>query len=343
MKKIMLAILLVLFSTSSCANKPEPTILLVPDDCKINAGEDFSISLDGSNLPSDGVITWSATKGTVNPQTGFNVIYTPPQESGPVIITAVLEAGDVKYSKSLKCDITAVAPTENVTVVPTDTPSSLSNKDTYTIAITEVMAVPCGGTGGGPNRNEYVELYNYGTNDIDIGGWWVATGPGGEGTPDLLTSWASVNPGMGLGESIITNTTVIPPNHFAVILSPKYYIGQGHYFMPYKFPEGTIILTVSQGDYLGNDGKGLLGTNSPLSTLVLYTGTNLVIDRVISTYGTPSFGSSPNNVQDDSLDNFPYPVYECTSMERVVASGPDVLGNWREVLDGNPGAGNYLP
>jgi hypothetical protein len=53
-----------------------------------------------------------------------------------------------------------------------------------TVVISEVMANPCG-----PvvvrKWNEYVELYNYGDQPVDVGGWWLAD----VGDVELLINW----------------------------------------------------------------------------------------------------------------------------------------------------------
>src|SRR5512140_3048074 len=63
-----------------------------------------------------------------------------------------------------------------------------------TVIISEVMANPCGSIEV-RKWNEYVELYNYGGQPVDVGGWWLAdTGMAGAGTPDQLVAWSQRNP-----------------------------------------------------------------------------------------------------------------------------------------------------
>jgi hypothetical protein len=111
--------------------------------------------------------------------------------------------------------------------------------------------------------------------------------------------------------------------------------------MPYRFPPGTILLTLQNSDYLGIDSTGLLGNVAPLSTIVLYQGSETVMDEIISTYGGPFYGASSTNIEYDRSSNFPAPVKDCSSMERIVASASDIKSNWRTVENGNPGEGNY--
>ena len=339
-KAIGLLVCLAIF-INGCAPKNEPKIIIIPNQCKISSGEEFPISLEGSNMPASGEITWSATKGDLNPTTGLNVIYTAPQEPGTVIITALLQAGNVKYSTTLICEVIATTSIIASDTPPVATPSSTAPVDLSTIAITEVMAAPCNGHAG-PNKNEYIELYNFGTSKIDVNGWWIAADPGGAGTPDKIVSWSSRNPSVRLGNNVEINTTVIPPGGFAIVVSPLYYSGSGEDLTPYFFPKNTIILTLADGDYLGNDTFGLLGNVPPITTLVLYIGSNTVIDKVISTYGTPSFGPSPQSII-VIWDYFRYVIPDCHSMERIIASGADIISNWRRIEKGNPGQGDYGP
>jgi hypothetical protein len=347
--KIFLKLLLcLLLFTAGCAEQPGPKIIIVPQKCQIEVGEEFPVSLEGSNMPSGAKILWSATKGLVNPTSGVTVIYTAPQELGPVIITASLETDTVKNTTTLMCEI--IAPPTNLpaavnTIAPTADTDISTSVPTATlensVAITEVMAATCDHLAG-PNQNEYIELYNYGNADVDINGWWLAVNGGGVGTPDRIVSWDSKNH-SSLGSNVITNTTVIPSGRFAIVLSPIYNIGQGINFMPYTFAKGTIILTLGNSDYLGNDSTGMLGNSDTLTAIVLYKGSETNIDEVISTYGTPFYRSSPQNIQDGKKDGLPLLVSDCYSVERIVPSGRDMSGNWRAILNGNPGQGDYNP
>ncbi|MFT3894827.1 MAG: lamin tail domain-containing protein [Anaerolineales bacterium] len=369
MKRSLLLIICLTLFIASCGPKDIPAdFIIVPDQCRILTGEEFPISLRGTNIPSDGVITWSATKGEVNPPTGYTVTYIAPQEPGTVRITAVLEAnGKQSSAGGLTCEILSPAtdvpqvssptpepptqeptqkptkePTQGPTLEPTlSIPPTTSGVAGETIAITEVMPYPCGYTNSLPSINEYIELYNYGATDVDVRGWWIGTTGGGQGTPDQLVAWNTVNPKVNLGNNLKLNDTVIPPGGFAVVLSPVYHTGLGKYKMPYAFPQGTTILTFTTSEYVGNDSKGLAASYYPLTTIVLYIGTEDVISTVVSTYGTPYYGSVPDNIADNKADNFPYFISQCHAMERIDASKPDALDNWHEINEGKPGSGNY--
>lgn len=347
MKKVVVILANIILFTAACSPKPEPHFAIIPQQCKIGAGQRMAISLEGSNMPSSGEVTWSASKGNLDPTTGLTVFYTAPLEPDTVIINAVFEANGVTYPNTLTCEVIGIEPVASPTDSPTDlppTPEVMSNPSlTNTIAITEVMSTPCGGGSGTvPNRNEYIELYNYGSDSVDVRDWWIATTGGGDGTPDQIVPWNTANPGVYLGSNVLVNESIIPPGRFAIVLSPKYPIGAGENFMPYTFPKDTIILSFSASKYLGNDTIGLVGTKSDMSLTViaLYQGTKIFMSNIVSTYGTPAGGSSPI-IQDDRLDKFPYPLGDCRSMERINASGPDTISNWRDIAAGNPGRGNY--
>jgi len=233
------------------------------------------------------------------------------------------------------------SPTETPQSPPSTFESPTPIKETLTpqpaagndIAITEVMAVPCGNTTG-PSANEYIEISNYGTVPADVNGWWIATNDlGNDSWPDKIVSWETRNSGLSFGSLVAINTTIIPPLGYAVILPPKYSPADALY----RFPEGTIILTIDNGEYLGDEIYGLTGTNNPLSVIVLYIGTSNIIDKVISTYGSPKYGTSPENIRDNGLDKIPFSVEVCYSVERLSASGPDSENNWKKLKDGSPG------
>jgi hypothetical protein len=368
MKKLPLFFLCLVLVLNACTKTPEPTIIIFPDQCTVTAGGELPISLKGTNIPSGEEVQWTATKGKIVPPTGYSVIYTAPDQPGSVIINAILEVDGKEFSTALPCTVTSIPiatvatdtplpasptlelptleptiePTQGPTLEPTlSIPPTSSGSSGETIAITEVMPFPCGFTDSLPSVNEYIELYNYGTADVNVGGWWIGTRGGGQGTPDQLVTWTSVNPKVNLGTGLILNDTVIAPGGFAVVISPIYHTSLGKYKMPYAFQQGTTILTFPSSDYVGNDSKGLTASAYPLTTIVLYKGTEDVISTVVSTYGTPSYGSTPDNIADDKADNFPYFISQCHAMERINAVKPDSLNNWREINILSPGSGNY--
>lgn len=188
--------------------------------------------------------------------------------------------------------------------------------------------------------NQYVELYNYGDQAVDVNGWWlVDNGP--DNKADQLVAWSTRNPRIAL-KFLVTDSTLVPPHGFAVVLSPIYTQSVEPHKMPYRLPSQTIILTVAEGDRIGDDVYGLVEDQSRRDVLVLYIGGPNTIRQVVSTYGTPTLvGMYPQDVRDDRADNLPLALHECASAERINPTGPDEFSNWREVLNGSPGEAPY--
>jgi hypothetical protein len=226
--------------------------------------------------------------------------------------------------------------------LPTDTQNTVSSPTASdvmgdTIALTEVMGRPCGTSDTADAVwNEYLELYNYGDHAVNVAGWWITDGEDEKGNPDMLVSWDVRSPTFIFGDKLIFNTTVIPPKSFAIVLPSNYYPGKGEYKMPYIFPVNTIILTIAEGEAIGDDiyGIDVVVAKNPI---VLYQGTSTSISNIISTYGTPTFSGSPLNIVDDNKDAIPLALPHCHSAERIDPTGPDIEGNWRKVKDGSPG------
>jgi hypothetical protein len=196
------------------------------------------------------------------------------------------------------------------------------------------MGDPCG-TQRDEETNEFIELYNKGNAPVDIDGWWIATSNNGKSTPDQIVSWETRNPGISLGSNLIVGTTIIQPGQYAVVLSLIYHQGN----QPYRFPDNTIILTIANGERLGNETNGIRGTNSPLDTIVLYVGTASMLDIIVSTYGSPVYGGSPESIHDDAADNIPLVLENCYSAERISPKMPDAAGSWVKKQGGTPGSG----
>jgi hypothetical protein len=185
-----------------------------------------------------------------------------------------------------------------------------------------------------------VELYNYGDQAVDVNGWWlVDNGP--DNKADQLVAWSTRNPRITL-KFLVTDSTLVPPHGFAVVISPIYTKSVEPHKMPYRFPNQTVILTVAEGDRIGDDVYGMVEDQSRRDVLVLYIGGPNTIRQVVSTYGTPTLvGMYPQDVRDDRTDNLPLALHECSSAERVNPTGPDEFNNCREVLNGSPGEAPY--
>jgi hypothetical protein len=262
------------------------------------------------------------------------------QISIPIVATQTAES-KITLTPPILFTSTSV-PTLSLEPITTTSPTSYPNLNA--IAITEVMANPCGPAGGIGETywNEYVELYNYGKSPIDVGGWWITDGEDVEGNPDRLISWNERYPSQKFGSNI-TDTTTIGPGQYALILSPQY-LRSKSFEVPYTIAPGTLILTIENGSYIGDEGGGLQITDT-LDVVVLYVGTDEYIDQVISTYGSPKLGASPKNIKDNpsDRDGIPLVLGDCYSAERKEAEGPDAEYNWDAIEGGTPGWGSYSP
>lgn len=228
--------------------------------------------------------------------------------------------------------VASLSPTSQNIKLETSSPYST------TIAISEIMANPCGIIY--KNQNEYVELYNYGDFPIDVVGWYLATTLE-DGLPDELVSWKFRND-YSLGTDVIINSTVINPHQFAVILSPYYHLSTDEPIMPYRFPPDTIILTIKNGDNLGNKTFGIRGAieTTQIEGIYLFMGRSDFIDKVISTYGVEIMGTSPSS-QSKLRSGLPIGTQSCYSVQRKIVDGPDIATDWETVKYGNPGDGPY--
>ena len=306
---------------------------ILPDVCQVQAGDQLALTLDGQ-IPANTQIQWSATMGEVVwAGQGLTATFLAPNNPGEAVISVLFVSGTPSpFTASRSC----VVVEKNVTVSPGNInfPSAAS-----TIVISEVMGNQCGGLET-RKFNQYVELYNFGDQPVDVGGWMLFD-EGEKGTPDRLISWNSRS-SLQLDPMLVTNSTVIPPRGFAVILSPLYPEGNIENRMPYKFPPGVIILTAESSQTLGDDFFGIISDQDGYDTITLYIGSDTVIDRVLDTYGTPSIGGPyPVNIDDNHLDHTPLHLSECESAERIDPRQPDSETNWIALFGGSPGDGPY--
>lgn len=329
---------------AACGNVATPTnaVTLLPKDCRLLVNEQMPLTLDGL-VPPNAVITWETSAGSiVSAPPGLNALFIAPPQPALATISVSISSGtpSVQIPITRECIVTSSetpAPTSSATqVIPA---TGDSNSSPATVVISEVMANPCGDIEY-KKWNEYVELYNYGDQPVDVNGWWLAD-LGEAGTPDMLASWSQRNPYVSLPGSLILNSTVIPPKGFALVLSPLYAEGAFPNAMPYSFPPNTIILAPAQSRTLGDDFFSLIGVGESRDVLVLYQGGPSVIQNVISTYGSPKLDAYVTGIRDDRLDNLPLVLSECSSAERVNPIGSDTLENWREIANGSPGEAPY--
>jgi hypothetical protein len=340
---------------TACGTTATPTnaVTILPKECKLLVGEQIPLALNG-RVPPNAVISWEADRGSIiSAPPGLNALFIAPLEPAFVTISVMISSGTpgAQIPVTRECIVTSPnsplppptptsgsdavesSPVQMTVVSPVPPPSAPA-----TVIISEVMANPCG-----PLEvrkwNEYVELYNYGDQPVDVGGWWLAD-TGESGTPDQLVSWTQRNPNDVLANNPITNSTVIPARGFALILSPIYAQGTYPYTMPYRFPANSVILTVA-GSRLGDDYFNIIGDGPGLDVLVLYKGGTSVIQEVISTYGTPKLDPYVTGIRDDNRDNLPLNLHECSSVERISPLGADAFDNWREIDHGSPGEAPY--
>ena len=337
---LVLALLL-----TSCASQSASAgqIGILPTQCTLEVGGQMTLALDG-HISDNALVVWQADRGSITfTGQGLNAVYTAPQTPGDVNISAIITSGTpIPQSLTRTCTVddipTAVDP-DIPTPIPTDPPPpSVASPTGTTVIISEVMGNPCGGDQF-RKWNDYIELYNYGDQPQDVGGWWLAVS-----TPDksdMLVAWEARNPSVHLNQPVVTNTTVIPPHGYAVVLSPTYMRSLDPYRMPYRFPKKTIILTIADGDRIGHSVFGIIGQGGGRSAVVLYVGGARSIREVKSTYGTPILNGYPQDIRDDRADNVPLDLHACSSAERVNPRGADTFENWHEVLNGSPGEAPY--
>jgi hypothetical protein len=324
---------------AGCNKQNSQPLEITPSKCSLKPGEQITFSMKGV-IGSNPTISWNATDGVIQAQDkdGLLAIFTAPQSQGIVDITVKVTNNLTPMSPlSISCIILSENPTA---AQPLPQPTNISPAaPTPTIIISEVMGHQCG-TDDFKKFNQYVELYNYGDQSVDVNGWWlVDNGPNNK--PDRLVAWSARNPRASLKQPVVTDSTLIPPHGFAVVISPIYTESVKPYKMPYRFPSQTVILTIAEGDRIGDDIYGLVEDRSGRDVVVLYTGGPNTINQVISTYGSPTLGLYPQDVRDDHADNLPLELHECSSAERIDPLGPDVFNNWREVLNGSPGEAPY--
>jgi len=308
--------------------------------------QQMPLTLDGI-IPPNAVVTWEASAGSISfAPPGLNAFFTAPSQPTVVIISISISSGtpSVQIPITLQCIVMDDSSNPPAPAVEPDADSpahdaTVSITTQPTVIISEVMANPCGGIEF-KKWNQYVELYNFGDQPVDVGGWWLAD-TGGAGSPDELVSWSQRNPLKALPGSHITNTTIIPAKGFALILSPSYTGGGQPYVMPYAIPANTIILTAADSRSLGDNASSIVGDGRGRDVLMLYKGGISVIHETISTYGTPKTVQYVADITDNHLDNLPFDLHECSSVERIIPTGADSELNWREVKNGSPGEAPY--
>lgn len=195
------------------------------------------------------------------------------------------------------------------------------------IIINEVMANP-----SDEDFDEFVELFNKSdTETIDISGWKLIDGDG----LDSIVPWSNLMHGKLDDPDIVIETTLIPPQTYAVILDTDYIRGE----QPYDFPEGTIIFTVGN-TALGN---GLSATDDPV---IIYNAEGANIANIVDTYGTPIISDNWNECDDNALDEIPFNPGNGISVEKTNIDLGDTEANWLKSFNStgsSPGKSNNDP
>lgn len=122
------------------------------------------------------------------------------------------------------------------------------------LALTEVMFNPRNG-----GDNEFVELYNAGSRQVDLSGW-------------TLADWNQADQIVDAGQG-----TVLQPGQFCVIFDQDYDLQTGLYFD--RVPSSALVLRIDDagiGNGLGNSGDvlHLIDPNADTVAAYLYTETN---------------------------------------------------------------------
>jgi hypothetical protein len=308
---------------------------VLPEVCQVQTGGQIALTLNGQ-IPANTNVHWEASLGKVVwTEQGLTATYIAPDTPGDAVISvSFVSATPSPFSTSRICTVAAEAPPS-----PPNIPGGMPSMNDQTVVISEVMGHPCGDLES-KKFNQYVELYNYGDQPVDVGGWWLFD-EGEKGTPDQLTTWDSRSKAR-LDPSLVTNSSVIPPHGFAIVLSPIYPESYAAQRMPYQFPGGTIMLTVAASQTLGDDFFGIISAEEGRDTVTLYIGGATVMNQVVDTYGTPLIDSAyPTHINDDRFDHLPLYLHECESAERINPLLPDQESNWAAVKGGSPGEGPY--
>jgi len=185
---------------------------------------------------------------------------------------------------------------------------------TSSVVINEVHIRPTGFYG--QKTREFIELYNTsGTDTIDLTGWYLRTDLNNDvSNPDFgdvrIVTWADRFPGTSPFDSVAgwldTNSILIPPNSFALILEPNWN-DSININDRLDIPDSTIILTCDSFLYWGSNSSD---GNQPNNGLLQNK------QDFVSLYdGDPSLGTS-NNIDSVGWNNGTVKVEEGFSLQR---------------------------
>lgn len=330
-------LLILVFFVYGCGSvtPPAQSLTILPANCEVPISQQIPLTLSGSIDPNS-QITWQTNLGSiVNNSQGFSASYVAPSVAGEAIIYATITSS--LSSNPIQLSLTCRIVDSSVSLLAVAGASDTASP--YPIIISEVMGNPCGGLDQ-RKYNQYIELYNFGNQPVDVGGWWLYD-EGNGGTPDQLIAWQQRQL-IEFDKNLTFDSTIIPAGGIAVVLSPLYPKNSDVTKMPYQFPANTTILTVSTSDTLGDDYFGIIADTDGYDTVTLYIGGAAVIEKIVDTYGTPSIPNAyPVEIQDDHQDNIPTYLSECSSIERIDPRMPDAESNWNVLLNGSPGEVPY--
>jgi hypothetical protein len=117
------------------------------------------------------------------------------------------------------------------------------------VCINEVMSNPLGsvGVGSPEDRNEFIEIFNVGSDAVDMDGW-------------LITDFDAVDELVSFSALSGNFNTLLLPGEYALIMDPDY-VDSGENYMPYGVPS-CLLLTVGNTT-IGDE----LSTNDPIALI----------------------------------------------------------------------------
>lgn len=252
-----------------------------------------------------------------------------PSQSAPTPHTAIAQSTPQPRP-------TASLPTRT----PSPTESEQATPEPTSVAISEVMFNPCQeinpSSAEDPSEklDEYVEIYNYGLDPVNLEHYWIT-----DDHPQKIVPWLvryPDDPDMPGTETI--SDWVLPSHAYGVIFSPSYITSHKRPY-DHMLPKGTYIYTVDNDRFLC--ATTCVGYGEGRDMLVLYRALGDGTLAVVSTYGTPELAPGdklrdPTYLLNNS-DQYPVPQPSCVSLERFKLSAPDNEFNWVPVQGGSPG------
>jgi hypothetical protein len=247
-------------------------------------------------------------------------------------------------TSTIKPTSTETPTATNTSIVTLTASITVTVEPDYSLVISEVIHVPDSADGFPEHErwNEYIEVFNYGSNPVDVDKLWISDGDTRYGQPDQIVKWTDRYSEYDFGEGVIIDSSVIPPLGYGLIISPKYLYTLND--QPYndKIESGTVILTVAEQEPIENVDPDLLGdywglegfnTSTKLDFVILYKGTRFKVVELISTYGAPDIqeGDSPFNIGPTLPSGFPKMLEAYGGVRRIELTLDDVDANWEIV------------